>query len=134
MAEAAVEETIVAGAQMVSAGPIVAVRSAAFGARNLPFIHFHPTAKSGPSAEGVIRELKRLFKIEKKLTHCYPRRRSPHGKRRILEEYGLVTDDYHRTQWVWFAVTFTAIWRNFSSANWRTAGEISKKSRTDVRA
>lgn len=46
----------------------------------------------------------------------------------------LVTDDYHRTQWVWFAVTFTAIWRNFSSAKWRIAGEISKKSRTDVRA
>ncbi|NMG42034.1 hypothetical protein GRZ55_22700 [Chelativorans sp. ZYF759] len=45
--------------------PIVAVRSAAFGARNLPFIHFHPTAKSGPSAEEVIREIKRLFKIEK---------------------------------------------------------------------
>lgn len=52
----------------------------------------------------------------------------------LLEEYGLVTDDYHRTQWVWFAVTFTAIWRNFSSAKWRIAGEISKKSRTDVRA
>lgn len=45
-----------------------------------------------------------------------------------------VTDDYHRTRWVWFAVTFTAIWRNFSSAKWRIAGEISKKSRTDVRA
>lgn len=45
--------------------PIVAVRSAAFGARNLPFIHFHPTAKSGPSAEEVIREINRLFKIEK---------------------------------------------------------------------
>lgn len=47
------------------ADPIVAVRSAAFGARNLPFIHFHPTAKLGPSAEEVIREIKRLFKIEK---------------------------------------------------------------------
>ena len=46
-------------------GPIVAVRSAAIGARNLPFIHFHPTAKSGTSAEEVIREIKRLFKIEK---------------------------------------------------------------------
>jgi hypothetical protein len=45
--------------------PIVAVRSAAFGARNLPFIHFHRTAKSGPSAEEGIREIKRLFKIEK---------------------------------------------------------------------
>lgn len=45
--------------------PSVAVRSAAFGARNLPFIHFHPTAKSGPSVEQVIREIKRLFKIEK---------------------------------------------------------------------
>ncbi|WP_210204446.1 hypothetical protein [Devosia submarina] len=50
---------------MASTDPIVAVRSAAFGARNRPFIHFHPTAKSGPSAEGVIREFKRLFKIEK---------------------------------------------------------------------
>ncbi len=36
-----------------------------FGARNLPFIHFHRTAKSGPSAEEGIREIKRLFKIEK---------------------------------------------------------------------
>ncbi|HML29306.1 MAG TPA: hypothetical protein PKE16_10780, partial [Hyphomicrobium sp.] len=31
-----------------------------------PAVHsFHPTAKPGPSAEEVIREIKRLFKIEK---------------------------------------------------------------------
>ena len=40
---------------MTASDPIVAVRSAAFGARNLPFIHFHPTAKLGTSAEEVIR-------------------------------------------------------------------------------
>ncbi|MCP9630820.1 hypothetical protein NML43_27340 [Rhodopseudomonas palustris] len=60
-----VEDDLVAYVTTAASDPFVAVRSAAFGARNLPFIHFHPTAKSGTSAEEVIREIKRLLKIEK---------------------------------------------------------------------
>ena len=51
-----------------------------------------------------IREIKRLFKVEKNPpTVTRAEGWSPHAARRFLEEYGLVTDDYHRTQWEWFA-------------------------------
>jgi len=51
-----------------------------------------------------IREIKRLFKIEKNPpTVARAEGWSPHATRLFLEEYGLVTDDYHRTQWEWFA-------------------------------
>lgn len=51
-----------------------------------------------------IRGFKRLFKIEKNppavtLAEGW----SPYAARLFLEEYGLVTDDYHRTQWEWCA-------------------------------
>ncbi|MCF3935857.1 hypothetical protein L1787_20920 [Acuticoccus sp. M5D2P5] len=51
-----------------------------------------------------IREIKRLFKTEKN-PPSVPRAEgwSPHAARLFLEEYGLVTDDYHRTQWEWFS-------------------------------
>lgn len=51
-----------------------------------------------------IREIKRLLKIEKNppaVTRAEGW--SPHAARLFLEEYGLVTDDYHRTQLEWFA-------------------------------
>ena len=51
-----------------------------------------------------IREIKQLLKIEKNppaVTRAEGW--SPHAARLFLEEYGLVTDDYHRTQWDWFA-------------------------------
>lgn len=56
------------------------------------------------SIKEAIREIKRLLKIEKNppavtRTEGW----SPHAARLFLEEYGLVTDDYHRTQWEWFA-------------------------------
>ncbi|WP_199224854.1 hypothetical protein [Falsochrobactrum shanghaiense] len=51
-----------------------------------------------------IREIKRLFKVEKNPpTVTRVEGWSPHAARVFLEEYGLVTDDYHRTQWEWFA-------------------------------
>lgn len=51
-----------------------------------------------------IREIKPLFKIEKNPpTVTRAEGWSPHVARLFLEEYGLVTDDYHRTQWEWFA-------------------------------
>ncbi|SFU43245.1 hypothetical protein SAMN05216417_103158 [Nitrosospira multiformis] len=49
-------------------------------------------------------EIKRLLKIEKNppiVTRAEGW--SPHAARLFLEEYGLVTDDYHRTQREWFA-------------------------------
>lgn len=51
-----------------------------------------------------IREIKRLLKIEKNppAVTC-AEGWSPHEARRFLEEYGLITEDYHRTQWEWFA-------------------------------
>jgi hypothetical protein len=51
-----------------------------------------------------IREIKRLLKIEKKppAVTC-AEGWSPHEARRFLEEYGCITDDYHRTQWEWVA-------------------------------
>jgi hypothetical protein len=51
-----------------------------------------------------IREIKRLLKVEKNppaVTRAEGW--SPHAARLFLEEYGLVTDDYHRMQWEWFA-------------------------------
>lgn len=51
-----------------------------------------------------IREIKRLMKIEKNppaVTRAEGW--SPHAARLFLESFGLVTDDYHRTQWEWFA-------------------------------
>ena len=51
-----------------------------------------------------IQEIKRLLKIEKNppaVTRAEGW--SPHAARLFLEGYGLVTDDYHRTQWEWFA-------------------------------
>lgn len=51
-----------------------------------------------------IREIKRLRKIEKNPpTIKRAEGWSPHEARLFLEKYGLVTDDYHRTQWDWFA-------------------------------
>ena len=51
-----------------------------------------------------IREIKRLLKIEIR-PPAVPRAEgwSPHAGRLFLEQYDLVTDDYHRTQWEWFA-------------------------------
>lgn len=51
-----------------------------------------------------IGEIKRLLKIEKSppaVTRAEGW--SPRAARLFLQEYGLVTDDYHRTQWEWFA-------------------------------
>jgi hypothetical protein len=51
-----------------------------------------------------IREIKRLLKIEKNPPDVARAEGwSPHAARLFLEEYDLVTDDYHRTQWEWFA-------------------------------
>lgn len=51
-----------------------------------------------------ILEIKRLIRIEKNPpTVTRTEGWSPHAARLFLEEYGLVTDDYHRTQWEWFA-------------------------------
>ncbi len=51
-----------------------------------------------------IREIKRLRKIEKNPPAVARAEGwSPHAARLFLEEYGLVTGDYHRTQWEWFA-------------------------------
>lgn len=51
-----------------------------------------------------IREIKRLLKVEKNPPDV-PRIEgwSPHNARLFLKEYNLVTDDYHRTLWEWFA-------------------------------
>lgn len=56
------------------------------------------------SVKEAIGEIKRLFKIEKNppsvmLVEGW----SPYAARLFLEEYGLITDDYHRTQWEWLA-------------------------------
>lgn len=56
------------------------------------------------SVKEAIGEIKRLFKIEKNppsvmLAEGW----SPYAARLFLEEYGLITDDYHRTQWEWLA-------------------------------
>lgn len=51
-----------------------------------------------------IREIKKLREIEKNppaVTRAEGW--SPYAARLFLAEYGLVTDDYHRTQWGWFA-------------------------------
>lgn len=60
------------------------------------------TDKQGIKA--AIREIKRIHKIEKNppVVTC-AEGWSPHAARLFLEEYGLITDDYHRTQWEWFA-------------------------------
>ncbi|MBP6020038.1 MAG: hypothetical protein KA735_11140 [Burkholderiaceae bacterium] len=51
-----------------------------------------------------IQEIKRLRKIERNPpTVTRSEGWSPHAARLFLEEYGLITDDYHRTQWAWFA-------------------------------
>ncbi|MDO5641153.1 MAG: hypothetical protein Q4G26_02020 [Paracoccus sp. (in: a-proteobacteria)] len=51
-----------------------------------------------------IREIKRLLKTERNPpTVTRADGWSPHAARLFLEDYGLVTDDYHRTQWDWFA-------------------------------
>ncbi|CUX55765.1 putative inner membrane protein [Agrobacterium tumefaciens str. CFBP 5621] len=51
-----------------------------------------------------IREIKRLVKIEKNPPIVMRAEGwSPHAARLFLEKYGLVTEDYHRTQWYWFA-------------------------------
>ncbi|MFD1881373.1 hypothetical protein [Paracoccus pacificus] len=51
-----------------------------------------------------IREIKRLFEAEKNPpTVTRAEGWSPYAARLFLEEYGLVTDDYHRTQWEWFS-------------------------------
>ncbi|WP_293340504.1 hypothetical protein [Parvibaculum sp.] len=51
-----------------------------------------------------IGEIKRLYKVEE---NPPPVKRadgwSPYEARFFLEQYGLVTEDYHRTQWDWFA-------------------------------
>ncbi|WP_185961478.1 hypothetical protein [Telmatospirillum sp. J64-1] len=53
-----------------------------------------------------IREIKRLFKIGKNPPAVMRDEGwSPYAAQLFLEEYGLVTDDYHRTQWGWFADT-----------------------------
>ena len=53
-----------------------------------------------------IREVKRLLKKEKNPpTVSRNEGWSPHEARRFLEEFGLVTDDYHRTEWEWCAQT-----------------------------
>lgn len=58
------------------------------------------------SIKEAIREIKRLCKIEKNPPNVTRAEGwSPHAARLFLEEYGLVTDDYHRTQWEWFAHT-----------------------------
>ena len=51
-----------------------------------------------------IREIKQLAKIAKNppAVTC-AEGWSPYAARLFLEEYGLITDDYHRTQWEWFA-------------------------------
>lgn len=51
-----------------------------------------------------IREIQRLLKVEKNPLDL-PKSEgwSPHKARIFLEEYGLITDDYHRTQGEWFA-------------------------------
>lgn len=51
-----------------------------------------------------IREIKRLSKIEKNPPAVTRDKGwSPYAARLFLKEYGLVTDDYHRTQYEWFA-------------------------------
>lgn len=54
--------------------------------------------------EDTINEVKRLLEVEKKPPNVtLAEGWSPHRARRFLEEYGLITDDYHRTQWGWCA-------------------------------
>jgi hypothetical protein len=54
--------------------------------------------------EDAIQEIKRLLKIEKNPpTVTRADGWSPYAARRFLEEYALITGDYHRTQWEWFA-------------------------------
>lgn len=51
-----------------------------------------------------ILEIKRLIKNEKKPPAVMRAEGwSPHEARRFLENYGLITEDYHRTLWEWFA-------------------------------
>ncbi|WP_313500980.1 hypothetical protein [Stutzerimonas nitrititolerans] len=51
-----------------------------------------------------IQEIKRLREIEKNPpTVAFTEGWSPYESRLFLEDYGLVTDDYHRTQWGWCA-------------------------------
>lgn len=51
-----------------------------------------------------IHEIKRLIKVEKNPpTILRTEGWSPYAARLFLEEYGLVTDDYHRSQYEWFA-------------------------------
>lgn len=51
-----------------------------------------------------IQEIKQLLKVEKNPpTVSLAEGWSPHSARLFLIEYDLVTDDYHRTQWDWFA-------------------------------
>lgn len=51
-----------------------------------------------------IREIKRLLKNEKNSpTVTFDEGWSPYEARLFLEKYGLVTDDYRRMQWGWFA-------------------------------
>ncbi|WP_102784210.1 hypothetical protein [Thalassospira sp. GB04J01] len=51
-----------------------------------------------------IQEIKQLLKVEKNPpTVSQAEGWSPHAARLFLLEYDLATDDYHRTQWDWFA-------------------------------
>jgi len=53
-----------------------------------------------------IKEIKRLRRVEKNPPIVMRAEGwSPYVARRFLEEYGLVTDDYHRAHWEWLAAT-----------------------------